>query len=1084
MKYCILIWFCLFSFQTIAQISNEFAQSSNPMYWKNRKPYEGYWQQDVHYIIHASINEHTQIISGSEELHYTNNSPDTLNEVYFHLYQNAFVKGSYLDELHKVNKKPIRRRGKYQEAGLGTEVSDWSVNGVKVNYTLDNTILKIELPTPLLPNSTATFLCTFKTYFDRGEHRRRMALGNYFGFPTYNGVHWYPRISVYDKKKGWDTDQHLNKELYGDYGQFDVSLEFASNYIVEATGNLVNEEEVLPPALRQKLDIKNFANKPWNEKPSIIIPYDSNERKTWRYHAINVHDFAFTANPYYRLGEVTWNGVRCIAIAKEPHCSKWQNAPQYVARIIQTFSEDFGMYEYPKMVAADADDGMEYPMITMDGGADPDYRGLLVHEIGHNWFYGMIGNNETYRAALDEGFTQFLTAWGLRKIDGEVMVQTPPKNKFVRKRKDPAVVIDRSVYNRYMFDAVRGEDKMLNTHSNDFHSAIGHENGYSNVYHKTASMLYNLQYVLGDDLFLRAMQHYVSQWKIAHPYFEDFRASIIEYTHQDLNWFFDQWMETTKRTDYRIRSIKKGYKEDSYKITLQRKGDMQMPIDFTVTARDGKKYNYHIPNTYFQKKTEATVLPKWYGWDLLFPTYTAKITIPKGIRSVQLDTTNRLADVYMPNNYKRPRSLFTPEAVDLRFENYIQNPPNWKKYQVRWRPDIWWNAYDGIKAGLHADGSFMNYSNKFYATVWYNTRALVRDEYAPYDDEGWHENSSPLDYTFRFETPLRKINPKINWGLQSRWMDGFGKHGLHWDYAPTNKQNIRAEIVTQYRGAGITNAYLFAPKEWSSYWNFDQGGRANTYVQVGYKKWYQEPKQSGQFQFTLRTPITYSYAYLQGEWLHKFKVDRLECKTRAFARYGWGDDLPTESALYMQGANPEELMENKFTRSQGVFPKQWGNNTVEGFSNVHGGGGLNLRGYTGYYAVDEENGTLYINYKSRSGAAVNMEVDFDQYFRKLRPKIIRDFIHIDLYAFADAGIVQRGTLVPTQLTQLVPTSSWSKIRMDAGFGTALTVKRLPVLETVKPFTVRVDFPLFLSSPPFDKNKNIDFRWVIGIERAF
>jgi aminopeptidase N len=207
------------------------------------------------------------------------------------------------------------------------------------------------------------------------------------------------------------------------------------------------------------------------------------------------------------------------------------------------------------------------------------------------------------------------------------MIETPEKNKYKRNRREPKLTLDRNVYNRYMYDAMRADDKMLNTHSNDFHSAIGHENGYSNVYHKTATMLYNLQYLLGDDLFLAAMKHYVKKWKFAHPYFEDFRQSIIEYTHQDLNWFFDQWLETTKSTDYGILSVKHTESKDEYKIKLKRYGQMQMPIDFRVVAKDGKSYDYYIPNTYFAKQTQATKMKQWYGWDKLFPTYTAKVQI-------------------------------------------------------------------------------------------------------------------------------------------------------------------------------------------------------------------------------------------------------------------------------------------------------------------------------------------------------------------------------------------------------------------------------------------------------------------------
>ncbi|HNB81365.1 MAG TPA: hypothetical protein PLP14_04655, partial [Chitinophagaceae bacterium] len=465
---------------------NPFRNSQNKLYWQNRKPHAAYFQQDVAYTIHAVLDEKTDILSADEELQYWNNSPDTLYEVYFHLYQNAFTKGSYLEELHKVNQSPVQRRSAYAEQGLGTTVEDMKADGLPVSTELNNTVLKVKLNKPLLPSKSIRFTLQFKTYFGTGDYRRRMAMYNSFGQKHYNGVHWYPRICVYDAVKGWDQDQHLNKELYGDYGYFDVWLNMASNTIVEATGELKNESEMYAGGLREKLDIKNFASKPWNEKPSVIIPYDPKLRKTWHFQASNVHDFAFTSDPGYRIGETRWNGIRCIALVNEAHASKWQTASDYVAKIIETFSRNFGMYEYPKMVAADANDGMEYPMLTLDGGAEPDFHGLLVHEIGHNWFYGMLGNNETYRAFLDEGFTQFLTAFGLQVIDGDTLISSPEKNRYKRKHREPSLNIDRSVYNRYMMDAVRNDDKTLNTHSNDFHSALGHENGYSNVYHKTA----------------------------------------------------------------------------------------------------------------------------------------------------------------------------------------------------------------------------------------------------------------------------------------------------------------------------------------------------------------------------------------------------------------------------------------------------------------------------------------------------------------------------------------------------------------------------------------------------------------------
>ena len=126
--------------------------------------------------------------------------------------------------------------------------------------------------------------------------------------------------------------------------------------------------------------------------------------------ANNVHDFAFTTDPTYRISEVEWNGIKCIALAQEQNAHAWQPTAKFVANVVKTYSQDFGMYAYPKMVAADARDGMEYPMLTLDGGNWPGHQYVIAHEVGHNWFFGMVGNNETYRACLDEGFTQFLTA--------------------------------------------------------------------------------------------------------------------------------------------------------------------------------------------------------------------------------------------------------------------------------------------------------------------------------------------------------------------------------------------------------------------------------------------------------------------------------------------------------------------------------------------------------------------------------------------------------------------------------------------------------------------------------------------------
>ena len=1066
-----------------------YRSKANSHYWQSRKPYAGYWQQDVHYRIKADVREKTKIIDASEKLTYHNNSPHTLNEVYFHLYQNAFTAESYLADLHRSNKKPVGNLGKYQKAGLGTITSNIKVDGKDVKTELDNTILKVYLNEPLRSGESIEIEMDFITFFDSKGYRRRMAEYKNWGFTHFNGVHWYPRICVYDIKKGWDLDQHLNKELYGDYGRFDVELTFADNYVVEATGQLMNPEEAFPGDLRQRLDIKNFKDKKWGSKPSIITPYDSTKRKTWKYSAINVHDFAFTADPAYRLGEAEWNGVKCVAIVDESHCSGWQETPEYMTRIIKTFSEDFGMYEYPKIVAADARDGMEYPMITLDGGRNPDNHGLLVHEIAHNWFFGMIGNNETYRASLDEGFTQFLTAWGLEKLDGKYLMKTPPKSNYLKKHKHPIEARERSVFYRYVNDMLRGTDHKLNTHSNDFHGAIGHENGYGLVYYKTATMLYNLQYVLGEEKFQKAMQHYVAKWKFAHPYFDDFRKAIVEYTHQDLDWFFDQFLETTKTLDYGIDKVEKTNITDKFNIKLHRAGDMQMPLDVRIVSNRGEVFNYYIPNQPYEKETDAKVLPKWYGWGMLNRDYSFRARVPGGIRSVEIDPSHRLPDMNPMDNVKNPGRLFN-QNISLELDRGLYQYPNRKKYIATWRPDLWWNPVDGVKAGLHVEGSYLNYAKKFNATVWWNTHLLQGNHYKRGTNEAMYDRYRMFDYTVNYATPIRATDNKLQWGIGSRMMEGFAKHYLYGDYVHNKQSRFRLGLNSLYRFGDFNRDYLFFPNEWSS--DVARGGnqRTNTFLQADWFKNYRRSRSAGAFNATLRLPIptlidadNYNYTYVQAELKHYTFWKKFDVRTRLFARAGMGALAPTESALYLAGANPEELMEDKYTRTHGIMPLDWGSYSSTGFANMHAGGGLNLRGYSGYYAVDDNDaGDIFINYKGLSGASASVELEFDRFF-KIRPKAFRKWLHFDTYLFADGGAITRGEYNPNDITENNPTTQWAKFRMDAGVGMAMTIKKWGVFEKAKPLTVRFDVPFFLSAPPFGQ-EYVDFRCVVGVNRAF
>lgn len=1084
-KYLVLIAVLFFSLSSAFAQLGEYRSAENSYYWKSRKPFEGYWQQDVNYTIKATLIDSLDVIDAIQDLVYYNNSPDTLNEVYFHLYQNAFLKGGYLESLNKTNNF-YQRFGKYESYGKGTEIESFKVLGSVSNDTLntfgegnaitlipmiDYSIMRVTLTQPVMPNSSVTFQIKFKTYFDDGgNQRRRMKLYGAYGYKHYNGVHWYPRICVYDRKFGWETDQHLGKEFYGDFGTYHVELTMPSHYVMDATGLLLNKDEVLPKALREKLDIKNFANKPLEEKPSEIIPIDGSY-KTWKFRSINTHDFAWTADPTYRIGEVNLplpngNVVQCIALAQEPHAARWQDAALFCAKVVELYSKDFGMYAYPKMIVADAQDGMEYPMLTLDGGLSPGYYGLFAHEIGHNWFFGMVGNNETYRASLDEGFTQFLTHWSMTRLTNE----NPKTNGkgYVAKHYKPLPLLDQNIYWGYLRDAINGSDMPLNTHSDDFSGALGHGGGYSHVYYKTATMLYNLQYVLGNDLFHAAMRNYFEQWKMCHPYFEDFRNSIIQFTHVDLNWFFDQWMETTKTIDYAIQgspqNIKDNYGKptDYYLIKLKRKGTMQMPIDLMAYSKNGKIYTNTISNTYFlkDKNKQQYAENTWRGWGVLNKKYTVKIYCPDGMEKISIDTTYRLADVNQLNN----SSKF---PFKLAFDSQIRSTPNRRYYLAKWRPDIWYNQLDGIKAGLHFNGNYMNYKHLFRATIWYNTTIGQTQSFRSFTPQPIHYSFS---YTNNFPT-------NFNYSIQSRYLDGLWMHKLGVNKT-IGRNGLSAYFKSMYRYSPSDLQYLL----YSAAWNSNQ---YNNTINLEYTRNYVFKQGNGQVVLGLKSTTLgsdYDYAALHLTAYNNVSFGKFDLRTRTFLQYMHGANIAPESKLYTAGANNEQLMDDKFLRSQMVVPSAWLGYGVN-VNHLHAGGGLNIRGYAGYLLPTNNNGIKYFTYAGSSGASINAELELDRLV-KFEPAKLKKYFHLDVYLFGDAGVLQHqfktGEVVGLTSNQTVTTN----LLFNGGIGTALTIKRWGVLDEVKPLTLRLDFPLVINHTPFVDGQFVGYRWIVGISRAF
>ncbi len=1068
MRILILTVFVLF---TLADLNAQteyinYRSSTNPLYWKNRKPNEAYWQQDVHYVIKAEINDSSDILSGIEELTYWNNSPYTISFVYFNLYNNAQTKDSYLADLYKNNKYNLNF-GKYREQNLGTKVETISCNGQELKTELDNTILKVYLSKPLKTGESTTFNINFKTYFDKEAIRNRMKLFNSFGKKHYDVVHWYPRIAVIDSKFAWTTDQHMDHEFYGDFGSYYVEMTLPNNYVADGTGTLINEKEVLPDTLRAKLDISNFLKKPFNSPPSTIIKKDGT-KKTWKFSAINVHDFAFTADPNYRIGESNWDGVRCIALVQEPHAAGWYNASAYIAKVLEINSYNIGPYHHPKMIVADAQDGMEYPMLTLCGGFDPDYRSLLVHEMTHNWFQGMLGTNETYRAYMDEGFTQFYTADTYQFIDGPILIEPKPNGKYVQLHTEPKRVMDDEIYSSFYNNTVtRNEEVVLSTHADDFNGGIRHGGGYGQSYTKTAAMLKNLEYVLGRAFFDKAMQHYFKQWKFCHPYPEDFRNSIIQFTGVDLNWFFDQWLETSKTIDYNVGRIKHK-KNNTYEITFKRKGSMQMPIDFAVIDKNDSAIHYYIPNTWFEKPTLATTLPRWIGWGpKLKTTYTATVNIPSKLKNVIIDPSYRLADVDMTNNSKH-------QHIHVRFDSKVYNPPNWKKYDLRIRPALWYNGFDGIKIGAVLSGDYLNTKNVFELGVWYSSgigQAYVNDMIV--GNTHIINKFNVISFLFDYRTSTHRFIKKSNVYAQLKSLDGLDGATFGFEKKSNDdRTRIYTHVKAMWRDLPQDMAYLIHSQEWGYQ-------KLNSAIHVGLEHNYKYKKGLGNILLNVRSSAftnDYDFSAATLTTVNKNNLGKININTRLFAQIGFGSLLPSESMLYVAGANNEELMNNKYTRAMGIIPTNWGNYGVI-TNHFTAGGGLGLRGFSGYLLAQRNaDGTLRYNYKGTTGASFSTEIEFGKLFSKFNPRFLKNSIKFQPYLFGDAGIINTNDAGKANVM--------SDLMADAGVGTTLSIVRWGKLYNIKPLTIRFDVPFFINRLPFAETNYVQFRWVLGINKAF
>ncbi len=583
----------------------------------------GRFQQAVDYKMDVQMDVQTNRYTGTQRLEYTNNSPDTLSRVFYHLYFNAFQPGSMMDVRSRTISDPDRRVGdrihklKPDEIGF-LHAKSLKMNGKPVRFREVETILEVDLAEPILPSSTVVFEMEFEGQVPL--QIRRSGRDNAEGV-RYSMSQWYPKMANYDEQ-GWHANPYVGREFYGIWGDFDVKITIDKTYVLGGTGYLKNPNEI--------------GHGYEGEGDKVAPP--KGKTLTWHFVAPKVHDFMWAADPKYRHDKVEMPGgitVHHLYIPGGKTSESWEKLKEYTPKAIEYLSKNFGQYPYKQFsVIQGGDGGMEYAMSTLVTGERPlnSLVGVMVHELAHSWFHGVLASNEALYPWMDEGFTSYASSLAMSAI-----YQASP---------DPL----RSSYAGYYRLAKSGLEEPLSTHADHYQTNSSYS---TSSYSKGAVFLAQLGYVIGDDVRDKAMRRYFDTWKFRHPNANDLIRIMEKESGLELDWYKEYFVYTTKTVNYGIKAVRPS--GENTEITLERIGLMPMPIDLVITYRDGTSEMIYLPLAMMRGEKEAEkgkperIHTEVWPWTHLSKTLVLTRNF-KTIKSVEIDPSRRLADLEPENN--------------------------------------------------------------------------------------------------------------------------------------------------------------------------------------------------------------------------------------------------------------------------------------------------------------------------------------------------------------------------------------------------------------------------------------------------
>lgn len=611
------------------------------------------WQQRVKYTMNIDMDVTTNQFKGTQKLEYTNNSPDALNKVFYHLYFNAFQPNSSMDvrsrELGKnlINGRPdwdsrVKDRiSKLTPAEIGYQkIISLKMNGVPQPFKYHETILEVNLTKAIAPKSKVVFDMEFEAQVPL--QIRRSGRDNPTTGVRYSMSQWYPKLCEYDYE-GWHPTPYIAREFYGVWGDFDVTINIDKNYKLGGTGMLTNANEI-----GWGYDAANTAN---------LKPI-TKDKRAWHFVGNNVHDFVWAADPDYKhLVRKMPNGPVLNVLYKNKdndpkNDTAWITVADAAVVALPFMESKFGKYPYPQYsFIHGGDGGMEYPMATLIVGPS---LGTVFHEWMHSWYQMMMGTNESMYAWMDEGFTEFATDLVESYYRDKVTRVKYANNAAFMKRLDSLAALLPSKhfdnYNSYYNLVKSGMEEPLTTHADHFNTNAAYS---AAAYSKGCVFMEQLGYIIGADVRDKMLLEYYNQWRFKHPNSNDLIQVAEKMSNIKLDWYKEYFCNTTKTINYSIDSL---WEESGIsKIRLKRIGQMPMPIDLQLTFKDGSKEMHYIPlNLMFGEKPNenASINREVHEeWKWTHPTYVVdfkrRLT---DLKVAEIDPSKRMADVDQKNN--------------------------------------------------------------------------------------------------------------------------------------------------------------------------------------------------------------------------------------------------------------------------------------------------------------------------------------------------------------------------------------------------------------------------------------------------